>query len=79
MDIALTIGAVAIAAIIFFWALRIIRSTLKSALLAGFFLLGLWLAFGIGPMDVWETIRSWLPGFLGGGEQETVDTIQSFL
>lgn len=78
MELALTIGAVAIAAIVFFWALRVIRSTLKSAFLAGFFLLGLWLAFGIGPMDVWETIRSWLPGFSDGG-RESVDTIQSLL
>ena len=67
MELALLIGAVAIAAIVFFWALRVVRSTLKSAFLAGFFLLGLWLAFGIGPMDVWETIRSWLPEFLVGG------------
>ena len=67
MELALMIGAVAIAAIVFFWALRVVRSTLKSAFLAGFFLLGLWLAFGIGPMDVWETIRSWLPDFLVGG------------
>ena len=67
MELALTIGAVAIAAIVFFWALRVVRSTLKSAFLAGLFLLGLWLAFGIGPMDVWETIRSWLPAFLVGG------------
>ena len=75
MDIALTIGAVAIAAIFFFWALRIIRSTLKSAFLAGFFLLGLWLAFGIGPMDVWETIRNWFPNF----SDDSNETIQSLL
>lgn len=64
MELALTLGAVAIAAIVFFWALKVVRSTIKSAFLAGFFLLGLWLAFGIGPLDVWNTIRSWLPDFL---------------
>ncbi|MGB3766638.1 MAG: hypothetical protein WA947_08765 [Phormidesmis sp.] len=67
MELALTIGAVAIAAIIFFWALRVIRSTIKAAFLTGLFLLGLWLAFGIGPTEIWETIRSWLPSFLVGG------------
>ncbi|PZO11197.1 MAG: hypothetical protein DCF25_19885 [Leptolyngbya foveolarum] len=66
MALALTVGALAIAAIIFFWVLRLVRSTIKAAFLTGLFLLGLWLVFGIGPMDVWETIRSWLPGFLGG-------------
>jgi len=67
MELALTIGAVAIAAIIFFWALRVIRSTIKAAFLTGLFLLGLWLTFGIGPTEIWETIRSWLPSFLVGG------------
>lgn len=66
MTLALTVGALAIAAIIFFWVLRLVRSTIKAAFLTGLFLLGLWLVFGIGPMDVWETIRSWLPGFLVG-------------
>ncbi|MEL6779356.1 MAG: hypothetical protein AAFO06_19085 [Cyanobacteria bacterium J06597_16] len=64
MDIALTIGAVAIAAIVFFWLLKVVKSTLKTAFLVAFFLLGLWLAFGIGPLQVWETIRGWLPDFL---------------
>lgn len=64
MALALTVGALAIAAIIFFWVLRLVRSTIKAVFLTGLFLLGLWLVFGIGPMDVWETIRSWLPGFL---------------
>ena len=67
MELALTIGAVAIAAIIFFWALKVVRSTIKAAFLTGLFLLGLWLAFGIGPTDVWETIRNWLPNSLVKG------------
>ena len=66
MELILTVGALAIAAIIFFWVLRLVRSTIKAAFLAGLFLLGLWLAFGIGPADVWETLRNWLPDFLGG-------------
>lgn len=63
MEIALTLGAVAIAAMIFFWLVGVVKTTLKTAFLVMFFLLGLWLAFGIGPTDVWETIRNWLPDF----------------
>ena len=64
MEIALTLGAVAIAAIVFFWLLGVVKTTLKTAFLVAFFLLGLWLAFGIGPLQIWETIRGWLPDFL---------------
>ncbi|MFK8182372.1 MAG: hypothetical protein AB8B99_03295 [Phormidesmis sp.] len=64
MEIALTLGAVAIAAIIFFWLLGVVKTTLKTAFLVAFFLGGLWLAFGIGPTDVWEAIKGWLPDFL---------------
>ncbi|MEL6354130.1 MAG: hypothetical protein AAFR58_20620 [Cyanobacteria bacterium J06627_28] len=64
MEIALTIGALAIAAVIFFWLLDFLKDTFKAGFLVGLFLLGLWLAFGIGPDQVWETIRDWLPDFL---------------
>lgn len=63
MEIALTLGAVAIAAMVFFWLVGVVKTTLKTAFLVMFFLLGLWLAFGIGPTDVWDTIRNWLPDF----------------
>ena len=63
MELALTIGAVAIAAIIFFWALRVIRSTIKAAFLTGLFLLGLWLTFGIGPTEIWESFAAGCPVF----------------
>ena len=63
MEIALTLGAFAIAAIVFFWLLKVVKSTVKTAFLVGLFLVGLWLAFGIGPADVWDTIRGWLPDF----------------
>lgn len=66
VELALTIGALAIAAVIFFWLLDFLKDTVKAALIVGLFLLGLWLAFGIGPSQVWETIRGWLPDFLLG-------------
>ncbi|MGB7088374.1 MAG: hypothetical protein WBD47_22655 [Phormidesmis sp.] len=61
MELALTIGAVAIAILVFFWLLNVVRTTFKTAVLVVLFLLGLYLVFGIGPMEVWQTIRSWLP------------------
>lgn len=64
MEIVLTIGALAIAAVVFFWLLDFVKDTLKAAFIVGFFLLGLWLAFGIGPDQVWTTIQGWLPDFL---------------
>ncbi len=64
VELALTIGAVAIAAVIFFWLVDFFKDTVKAAFIVGLFLLGLWLAFGIGPSQVWETIRGWLPDFL---------------
>ena len=64
MEIALTIGALAIAAVIFFWLVDFLKDTFKATLLVCLFLLGLWLVFGFGPTDVWETIKGWLPDFL---------------
>jgi hypothetical protein len=73
MEIALTIGALAIAALVFFWLLNVVKTTLKTAVLVALFLVGLYLAFGVGPMQVWETIRNWLPDFLvPGGESQTI-------
>ena len=64
MELALTLGALAIAAVIFFWLVDFLKDTFKATLIVCLFLFGLWLAFGIGPTEVWETIRSWLPNFL---------------
>lgn len=64
MELALTLGALAIAAVIFFWLLNLLKSTVKSVFLVGLFLLALWLTFGIGPTQVWEVLRDWLPDFL---------------
>ncbi len=64
MAIALTLGAVAIAALVFFWLLGVVKTTFRTAALVALFLLGLYLAFGIGPGEVWQTIRGCLPDFL---------------
>jgi hypothetical protein len=64
MELALTLGAFAIAALVFFWLVGVVKTTLKTAFFVALFLIGLWFAFGVGPTDVWETIRGWLPDFL---------------
>ena len=64
MEIVLTLGAIAIAVLVFFWLLGVVKTTFRTAALVALFLLGLYIAFGIGPGDVWATIRSWLPDFL---------------
>jgi hypothetical protein len=64
MELALTLGAFAIAALVFFWLINVVKTTLKTAFFVALFLIGLWLAFGIGPTEVWSTIRDWLPDFL---------------
>jgi hypothetical protein len=64
MELALTLGAFAIAALVFFWLINVVKTTLKTAFFVVLFLLGLWFVFGVGPTDVWHTIRNWLPDFL---------------
>ncbi|CAN5620781.1 hypothetical protein BH23CYA1_BH23CYA1_10880 [soil metagenome] len=64
MEIVLTLGAIAIAILVFFWLLGVVKTTFRTAALVALFLLGLYIAFGIGPGDVWATIRNWLPDFL---------------
>ncbi len=64
MELALTLGAFAIAALVFFWLVGVVKTTIRTAFLVALFLLGLWLVFGIGPTQIWETIRDWLPDFL---------------
>jgi hypothetical protein len=64
MELALTLGAFAIAALVFFWLINVVKTTLKTAFFVALFLIGLWFVFGVGPTDVWTTIRNWLPDFL---------------
>ena len=66
MGLILTIGALMIALLVFFWLLNVVKTTLRTAFLVALFLIALWFVFGIGPTDVWETIRNWLPGSSSG-------------
>lgn len=63
MDIALVLGAIVVSFLVFTWLLKVVRATVKTAILVALILLGLQLLFGIGPARLWEYITAFLPGF----------------
>lgn len=63
MDIAILIGALLVSFLVFTWLLKVVRATLKTAVLVAIILLVLQLTFGIGPEKLWEQISAWLPSF----------------
>ena len=67
MEILVVVGAVVVSVLVFMWMLRVVKATLKTALLVAAILLGLQIFFGIGPSSILETIQSWLPA-AGSGQ-----------
>jgi type IV secretory pathway TrbL component len=63
VDIAILIGALLVSFLVFTWLLKVVRATLKTAVLVAIILLALQLIFGIGPEKLWEQIAAWLPSF----------------
>ncbi|NJN01964.1 MAG: hypothetical protein HC873_11330 [Leptolyngbyaceae cyanobacterium SL_1_1] len=62
MEIVVVVGAIAVSVLAFLWLIRVVRATLKTALLVAFMLLGLQIFFGIGPATIWQQLQDWLPG-----------------
>ena len=62
MEIIIVVGAVLVAFLVFSWLLKVVKTTLKTALLVAFVLLALQLIFGIGPAALWQQLQQWLPG-----------------
>ena len=62
----LVIGAVIIAWLIFTFLLRVIRTTIKTALMVAAVVL-LLMFFGIGPEQVFGLLGDWLGSLAGGG------------
>ncbi|MBE9076114.1 hypothetical protein IQ241_02195 [Romeria aff. gracilis LEGE 07310] len=60
-NLVLVAGAIVVSVVAFMWLLRVVKATVKTALLVALILLGLQLFFGIGPGAIWDTIRDWLP------------------
>ncbi|MGF1522119.1 MAG: hypothetical protein ACFBSF_07355 [Leptolyngbyaceae cyanobacterium] len=63
MEILILVGAILISFLVFTWLLKVVRATLKTAILVALTLLVLQLIFGIGPTAIWEQIQTWLPNF----------------
>ncbi|WP_204141580.1 hypothetical protein [Halomicronema sp. CCY15110] len=62
MEIAIVIGILIILFLVTTWVLKVVRATLRLAILIAIGLLAL-LIVGIGPQTIWEQLQNWLPGF----------------
>ena len=60
MEMLVVVGAVVVSVLVFMWMLRVVKATLKTALLVAAILLGLQIFFGIGPTAIWEIIRDFI-------------------
>ena len=69
----LVIGAVIIAWLIFMFLIKLIRTTIKTALMVAAVVL-LLMFFGIGPDQVFGLIGDWINGAVGGGQVQPVQT-----
>jgi hypothetical protein len=63
VEIVLVLGAVLVSFLVFTWMLKVVRATVKTALVVAGVLLGLQIFFGIGPANIWDQISQWLPSF----------------
>lgn len=54
MEIILAIAALIISALIFTWLIKVVKTTLKTAIFIAIVALVLQLVFGIGPQDLWQ-------------------------
>jgi predicted permease len=63
MELAIVLGAIIVSLLVFTLLWKILRATVKTAILVALTLLVLQLVFGIGPQVIWQQIQDWLPGF----------------
>jgi type IV secretory pathway TrbL component len=61
MELVILIGSIVISFLVFTWLLKVVKATLKTALLVAVILLALQLIFGIGPATLWEYVQIALP------------------
>lgn len=62
MELVIVIGILLIALWVFTGLLKVVRATVRTAILIAVVLLVV-VVLGIGPQTVWEQIQPWLPGF----------------
>lgn len=60
MEILIALAVILILFVIFSWLLKLVKTTIKTALLVVFGLLALYFVFGIGPETLWEQFQNWL-------------------
>jgi heme A synthase len=63
MNIILLIAAIVISFVVLTWLIRVVKTTLKTALIIAAIVFGLQLLFGVGPSQVWQQV-SQIPQFL---------------
>jgi hypothetical protein len=56
MDVILLIAAIAISFLVLTWLVRVVKTTLKTALIIAAIVFGLQLLFGVGPSQVWQQV-----------------------
>lgn len=57
MNWILLIAALIVSFLVFTWLVRVVKATIKTAILIALIVLALQLLFGIGPTDLWEQVN----------------------
>jgi len=64
VSLILVIAAVVVSILVFLWLIKVVRATLRTALLVAFVVLVLQFVFGIGPSDLWAQLSRWFQTLL---------------
>jgi hypothetical protein len=59
-EVILVIVAIGISILIFTGLIKIVKTTVSTALTVALVLLAVQILFGIGPADIWQQINTWL-------------------
>lgn len=65
MDIILLLAAIAITFLVFTWLVRVVRVTIRVAIIIALLVLAFQLLFGIGPEAIWQQIQALFNWFVG--------------
>jgi nitrate/nitrite transporter NarK len=62
MEVLIVVAAVFVLFLVINWIFKLVKTTVKTLLLAAFVLIALYVLFGIGPAAIWEQIQTWWQG-----------------
>jgi hypothetical protein len=62
MEVLIVVAAVFRLFLVINWIFKLVKTTVKTLLLAAFVLIALYVLFGIGPAAIWEQIQTWWQG-----------------